>query len=65
MALTGIVLTGIVLASSAAYIYLASGRVYGASGWRRAGAAGLLALAVGVIVVGYRFAIFIVTLYTT
>ena len=47
------------------YLYLASGRVYGVAGWSRIARSLLLALAVGVIVVGYRFAIFVVTLYTT
>jgi len=59
------VLTGLLLLASTVYLYLASGRVYGVAGWSRAGRSLLLALAVGVIVVGYRFAIFVVTLYTT
>jgi len=58
-------LTAIILACSTAYLYLASGRVYGVAGWGRVARSLLLALAVGVIVVGYRFAIFVVTLYTT
>jgi len=59
------VLTGLILAGSTVYLYLASGRVYGVAGWSRIARSLLLALAVGVIVVGYRFAIFVVTLYTT
>jgi len=59
------VLTGLILAGSTVYLYLASGRVYGVAGWSRVAKSVLLALAVGVIVVGYRFAIFVVTLYTT
>jgi len=59
------VLTGLILAGSTVYLYLASGRVYGVTGWSRIARSLLLALAVGVIVVGYRFAIFVVTLYTT
>jgi hypothetical protein len=59
------VLTGLILVSSTAYVYLASGRVYGVTGWSRIVRSLLLALAVGVILVGYRFAIFVVTLYTT
>jgi hypothetical protein len=58
-------LTALILVCSTAYLYLASGRVYGVAGWGRAARSLLLALAVGVIVVGYRFAIFLVTLYTT
>jgi hypothetical protein len=58
-------LTALILVSSTAYLYLASGRVYGVTGWSRAARSLLLALAVGVIVVGYRFTIFLVTLYTT
>lgn len=58
-------LTALILAASAAYIYKASGRVYGATGWPRLAKALLLAAVVGAVVVGYRFAIFVVTLYTT
>lgn len=53
------------LAAGAGYIYLASGPVYGASGKLRAAKAFLLALAVAAIVLGYRFALFLITLYTT
>lgn len=59
------VLTALILVCSTAYLYLASGPVYGVAGWSRVARSLLLALAVGVIVVGYRFAIFVVTLYTT
>ena len=59
------VLTALILLGSTVYLYLASGRVYGVAGWSRIARSLLLALAVGVIVVGYRFAIFVVTLYTT
>ena len=59
------VLTALILVGATVYLYLASGRVYGATGWSRVARSLLLALAVGVIVVGYRFAIFAVTLYTT
>jgi len=58
------VLTALILVCSTAYLYLASGRVYGVAGWGRVARSLLLAVAVGVIVVGYRFAIFLVTLYT-
>jgi len=53
------------LATCTAYIYLASGPVYGASGKLRAAKALLLALTVAAIVLGYRFVLFLVTLYTT
>jgi Protein of unknown function (DUF3667) len=53
------------LAACATYIYLASGPVYGASGILRAAKALLLALAVAAIVLGYRFVLFPLTLYTT
>jgi len=53
------------LAACAGYICLASGPVYGASGKLRAAKALLLALAVAAIVLGYRFALFLITLYTT
>jgi hypothetical protein len=58
-------LTALILVGSTVYLYLASGRVYGVAGWSRVARSLLLAVAVGVIVVGYRFAIFLVTLYTT
>lgn len=53
------------LAACATYIYLASGPVYGASGKLRAAKAFLLALVVAAIVLGYRFVLFPLTLYTT
>jgi hypothetical protein len=53
------------LACSAVYIYMASGKVYVAAGWGRVASTLVLAGAVGAIVVGYRFAIFPVTLYMT
>jgi len=59
------VLTALILACCATYLYRATGRVYGARGGTRIAKAALLALSVGVLVPGYRFAIFLVTLYTT
>jgi hypothetical protein len=53
------------LAICAVYIYLAIGPVYHATGALRAAKALLLAVAVGAIVLGYRFAIFLITLYGT
>jgi hypothetical protein len=57
------VLTVALLATCAMYIYLAIGPVYGATGAPRATKAVLLALAVGAIVLGYRFVVFLLTLY--
>ncbi|MEO5672520.1 MAG: DUF3667 domain-containing protein [Ramlibacter sp.] len=53
------------LAACAAYFYLAIGRVYSAADVPRAVIAILLALAVAVIVLGYRFLLFLITLYAT
>jgi Protein of unknown function (DUF3667) len=53
------------LAACAVYIYLAIGPVYGATGSLRIGKAILLALAAAAIVVGYRFLLFLITLYAT
>ena len=47
------------------YVFLAAGKVYGTSGLRRAVQAGALAIATGFIVLLYRFAVFLITLYTT
>lgn len=48
----------------AAYLYLAL-RFYGSRGIARAAKSVALALAIAAIVLGYRFAIFLITLYTT
>lgn len=53
------------LAACAVYIYLAIGPVYGATGALRIGNAILLALAAAANVVGYRFLLFLITLYST
>jgi hypothetical protein len=55
----------LLLAGSAVYLYLATGAVYGARGWARAAKAVLLTLVVGAMISVYRFAIFLITLYTT
>lgn len=55
----------LILASCAGYLHGAIGRVYGARGPLRIVQAMLLAVALGSIVLGYRFVIFLVTLYTT
>jgi len=59
------VLSGVNLAACMLYLYLAIGPVYGATGMRRTAQAVLLGLAVGAIVLGYRFVLLLITLYTT
>ena len=53
------------LAACALYLYLAIGRVYGSTGARRLIQTLVLAIVVAVIVVGYRFALFLITLFST
>jgi hypothetical protein len=53
------------LAACALYLHAAIGPVYGAKGGVRAMQAIVLALAVGAIVLAYRFALFLITLYGT
>jgi hypothetical protein len=53
------------LTAGGLYLYLASGPVYDTSGVRRLLQAILLAIAVAVIVVGYRFVLFLITLSST
>lgn len=53
------------LAVVAAYTYLAVGRAYGTRGVTRVAEAAIVTAAVGVLFVGYRFVIFLITLYTT
>ena len=64
-AATDIALFAIQLAVSAVYLYVATGRVYGISGLRRVATAGALVVAASCVVLGYRFVLFIVTLYGT
>jgi hypothetical protein len=59
------VVSALILASCAAYLYGAAGTAYGARGFVRGAQALVLALAMFAIVLGYRFVIFLVTLYTT
>ena len=59
------VLTALNLGACGLYLWLAIGTVYGSTGWRRGLAALALTIAVGVIVLAYRFAVFAITLYTT
>jgi hypothetical protein len=48
-----------------AYIYLALEPVYGAQGGWRVAQAALLAVSVAAVFIGYRFVIFLITLYST
>jgi hypothetical protein len=59
------VLTVANLMACAVYIHLAIGPVYDATGVLRAAKAAGLALAAGAIVLGYRFMLFLITLYAT
>jgi len=59
------VLSVAILVASAAYLYVAIGRVYAARGVARVAQAIGLAVATGAIVLGYRFALFMLTLYST
>jgi len=59
------VLSAANLAFCTLYVYLAVGPVYGATGTLRVAKSVLLGLAVGAIVLGYRFVVFLITLYTT
>jgi len=59
------VLSSINLAACATYLYVATGRVYGARGAMRILKVTVLAPAVTGILLGYRFALFLMTLYTT
>jgi hypothetical protein len=52
------------LAVCAAYLYVAAGAVYAARGARRALEVGVLVVCVATLVLGYRFALFALTLYT-
>ncbi len=63
--MTDNVLTIINLAACALYLYAAIGPVYEADGALRVVKAVLLTLAVGAIVLGYRFVLFLITLYGT
>ena len=59
------VLTVINLVACALYLYAAIGTVYGATGALRVVKALVLTIAVGLIVLAYRFALFLITLYGT
>lgn len=62
---TDLVLTVFDLAVCAVYLYAASGAFYGARGVARVAKAAGLALAVGMIVLAYRFGMFLLTLQLT
>ena len=53
------------LTACAVYLYRATGNVYGGSGMIRAAKIAILAPAVAGILLGYRFVIFLITLYST
>lgn len=53
------------LAACALYVYLAIGLAYGAAGAKRVVQTIVLAIAVAAIVLGYRFALLLITLFTT
>jgi hypothetical protein len=57
------VLSLMILGTCAVYLYVAIGRVYGTRGVAGALKAIALSLVVGAIVLGYRFALFLITLY--
>ena len=59
------VLSTVLILLCAGYLYLAIGPAYGARGPWRAVQAAVLALMVGALVLGYRFVLFLITLYTT
>ena len=58
-------LFALLLVASAAYLYLATGVAYGARGWAHGAKVVGLTLVVGAMISIYRFAIFLITLYTT
>lgn len=53
------------LAACGIYLYFATGRFYGSRGAARIAKVALLTAAIGAIALGYRFAIFLITLYTS
>ena len=59
------VVTGVMLVACAVYAYLGAGRVYPGHAALRAVQATVVAVIVGAVILGYRFAIFLITLYTT
>lgn len=53
------------LAACLTYLYVATGAFYGTRGWQRALQTAVLMVAVAAIFLGYRFTLFLITLYTT
>jgi Protein of unknown function (DUF3667) len=53
------------MVACAVYLYVSIGRVYGGGRWSRLAEAIALASGVGAIVLGYRYLLLIITLYTT
>jgi hypothetical protein len=53
------------LLACAVYLYISTGRVYGATSARRMAKVAILTAAAAAIVLGYRFVLFVITLYTT
>lgn len=59
------VVTAAMLVACAVYVYLGAGRVYPGHAALRVVQAIVVAVIVGAVILGYRFAIFLITLYTT
>lgn len=59
------ILSAFNLVACAVYLYIATGRAYGARGPARVLKVAMLAMAAAAIVLGYRFAVFVITLYST
>jgi hypothetical protein len=59
------VITIVLLGATAVYLYRATGVVYGARGRMRVMQTTLLTIATAAIVLGYRFALFVLALYTS
>lgn len=59
------VLSTLNFVACATYLYLATGTVYGARGVARVAASLMLTAAVAAIALGYRFGLFLFTLYVT
>ena len=59
------VVTAVLLVACAVYVYLGAGRVYPGHAAVRAMQAIVVAMVVGAVILGYRFAIFLITLHTT
>ncbi len=59
------VVTGVMLVACAVYAYLGAARVYPGHAALRVAQAIVVAVIVGAVILGYRFVIFLITLYTT